>query len=148
MFEWRNPVSKSKNIKFGIGEFENDRSRNSVIDFRSRFLQTADRLCPTMSNVIISDLLELYRTIPLFCYEAELGRKTRFREPWYRVNRPPWSIIEDAWSHRCRERLLKIRFDPYYAVMIGEMDWEHPAGRLAVHDDPKIDLFVGKIFEW
>lgn len=94
-----------KNKKFGIGEYDsiqdNGQEALSKIQMRGYFLQATNKINLQLSDLLIGELMDLYRQIPLFCYSADIKRKKLMDENnrylWTKYNRPRWQIIEDAW---------------------------------------------------
>jgi hypothetical protein len=64
--------ARTKSEIFGPGAYEakpEDGDPQSLVEFRSAFLQEISILAPQVADSLI-DLLGLYRQIPLFCFEA------------------------------------------------------------------------------
>jgi hypothetical protein len=148
-------MSQTDYIKVTIDDFTGIRGKGitgSIEEIRSLFLQRASELFPAVTDYLTSELLELYKQIPLFYFEADeqrlakLGEKNRI--VWHIYNRPPWEVIESAWINRSHNHQFQIDFDDYYIIHGKSGDLIYPISKMPPFIDYKITQFVEKMFDW
>jgi hypothetical protein len=153
-------VTTTRGKVYGIGEFESnsfDGEKPSIVELRSEFLQAAVKLKPSISRSLRDNLLPLYRSIPLFSFEAvsskELDENSSYlmqrwtQSAWATTCRPTWNDIENAWSIRDSSDEFSFHFPGYYATW-DEFGPELSIFDVAPHTDPSIPAFIDQMFSW
>lgn len=143
-------------INFGSGEYEKvliNNESDSLLSMRCTFLHRLNEMVPKVADELNGELLELYRQIPLFYFEADKKRNRKSNQKnrlsWYTVCRPNWEELEIAWSESSSEEEFYFKLNHYYYAENDEFGYSIlPIFEMPLHKDPKITLFVKKMFEW